>query len=92
LQIGLFYNIQGETLEVVGTGIVPDVFTKPFNSFNFTLNKAFGENKNTALELKITNIFNDKKESVYQSFKARDQVYSFRNPGTEISLGYSIKF
>lgn len=92
LQIGLFYNIQGETLEVVGTGIVPDVFTKPFNSFNFTLNKAFGENKNTAIELKITNILNDKKESVYQSFKAKDQIYSFRNPGTEISLGYSIKF
>ena len=26
-QYGLYYNVQGRTLEVVGTGIVPDVYT-----------------------------------------------------------------
>jgi TonB-dependent receptor len=45
LQTGLFFNVQGETLEVVGTGIVPDVYTVPFNSLNFTFNKKLGEEK-----------------------------------------------
>ena len=36
-QYGLFYNVQGRTLEVVGTGIVPDVYTVPFHSLNFNL-------------------------------------------------------
>jgi hypothetical protein len=92
LQTGLFYNVQGTTLEVVGTGIVPDVFTNPYNSLNFTLNKAFGEKKNSSIDLKITNILGDKKESFYESYQALDQIYSLRNPGTEFSLGYTYKF
>lgn len=92
LQTGLFYNVQGKTLEVVGTGIVPDVFTHPFNSLNFTLNKAFGEKKNSSIDLKVTNILGDKKESFYESYQALDQIYSLRNPGTEFSLGYTYKF
>jgi TonB-dependent receptor len=92
LQTGLNFNIQGETLEVVGTGIVPDVFTKPFYSLNLTLNKSFGEDKKSAIDFKITNILDSQRESVYQSFKAQDQIYSLRSPGTEISIGYSYKF
>ena len=92
LQTGLFYNVQGTTLEVVGTGIVPDVFTHPYNSLNFTLSKAFGEKKNSSIDLKVTNILGDKKESFYESYQALDQIYSFRNPGTEFSLGYTYKF
>ena len=92
LQTGLFFNVQGKTLEVVGTGVVPDVYTKPFESLNFTLNKAFGENKRSIINLKITNILGSERESVYESFKAQDQVYSLRDPGTEISIGYSYKF
>ena len=41
LRAGMFFNVQGRTLEVVGTGIVPDVYTKPFESLNFTFNKFF---------------------------------------------------
>ncbi|NNK83579.1 MAG: TonB-dependent receptor [Flavobacteriaceae bacterium] len=92
LQAGLFYNVQGKTLEVVGTGITPNVYTKPFNSLNFTFNKTFSKNKNSAIDLKVTNILGDKRESDYESFNSEDQLFSFRNPGTEISLGYSYKF
>ena len=42
--------------------------------------------------VKIFRILGSERESVYQSFKAQDQVYSLRNPGTEISIGYSYKF
>ena len=37
IQGGLFYNVQGKTLQVVGDGFYPDVFTIPFNSLNFNL-------------------------------------------------------
>lgn len=89
---GLFYNVQGRTLEIVGNGFVPDVYTVPFNSFNFTLNKAFGENKRSAIDLKINNILNSQRKSEYESFGAQNQIFSLRDPGTEISLGYTYKF
>ncbi|MDY7396506.1 TonB-dependent receptor [Aureibaculum sp. 2210JD6-5] len=91
LQTGLFYNVQGKTLEVVG-GANPDVFTMPYNSLNFTLNKTLGKEKNANLTFKITNLLGAEKESIYQSYKAQDQIFSKRNPGTSFSLGYSIKF
>jgi TonB-dependent receptor len=91
-QTGLFYNIQGETLEVVGINLVPDVYTKPFSSLNFTLNKSFGEDKNSSIDFKVNNILNSVRKSDYVSFGAQDQIFSLREPGTEISLGYSYKF
>ncbi|MCL5127447.1 TonB-dependent receptor [Algibacter sp. L4_22] len=92
LQTGLFFNMQGETLEVVGLGGVPDVYTKPFKSLNFTLNKAFGENKKSSIDIKVSNILGSNRESVYQSYKAQDQIFSLREPGTEFSIGYAYKF
>jgi TonB-dependent receptor len=92
LQTGLFFNVQGETLEVVGIGLVPDVYTKPFESLNFTLNKSFGENKRSIIDLKVSNILGSYRESAYQSYGTQDQIFSLRNPGTEFSLGYTFKF
>lgn len=92
VQIGLFYNVQGKTLQVVGNGFVPDVFTLPYNNLNFNLTKTFGENKNQNINFKVSNILGDDVESVYQSFGATDQVFSKRSPATGFSIGYSIKF
>ncbi|NNF86761.1 MAG: TonB-dependent receptor [Winogradskyella sp.] len=92
LRTGLFFNVQGETLEVVGIGLVPDVYTKPFNSLNFTFNKAFGPEKRSSVDLKVANILNSVRRSDYTSFRAQDQLFSLREPGTEISLGYTFTF
>lgn len=92
LQTGLFFNVQGETLEVVGIGLVPDVYTQPFKSLNFTFNKAFGENKRSSIDFKVSNILGSERESVYKSFNIQNEIYSLRSPGTEFSLGYSFKF
>ncbi|MGC6525329.1 MAG: TonB-dependent receptor domain-containing protein [Flavobacteriaceae bacterium] len=92
LQTGLFFNVQGKTLEVVGTGIVPDVYTVPFNSLNFTLNKKFGPEKKSTIDIKVSNILNSKRKSVYESFSASDQIFTQLNPGTEFSIGYSYSF
>jgi TonB-dependent receptor len=92
LQTGLFYNVQGKTLEVVGIREVPDVYTKPFNSLNFTLNKSFGEDKSSSIDLKISNILGSERRSDYESFGAQDQIFTLRDPGTSFSLGYTYKF
>ena len=92
LQTGLYYNVQGKTLRVVGTGFIPDVYTQPFNSLNFTFNKAFGKDKRSAINLKVANILSDERESLYESFNAQDQFFEFFDPGTSFSLSYSFKF
>ncbi len=92
LQTGLFYNVQGKTLEVVGTGIIPDVFTQPFHSLNFTLNKKFGKDQRSAINLKVSNILGDERESFYESFEAEDQIFRLFDPGISFSLGYSLRF
>jgi outer membrane receptor protein involved in Fe transport len=91
LNAGLFFNIQGKTLEVVGTGFAPDVYTQPFESLNLNLSKSLGENQNKIITVKIENILDSKKQSVYESFRAEDKVFSFRDQGITFSIGYSIK-
>ena len=91
-QYGLFYNVQGRTLEVVGTGIVPDVYTIPFHSLNFNLKKFLDDDGKSSISIKAKNILNNKKESVYESFNIADEIWTSRIQGTEISIGYSLKF
>ena len=85
------YNVQGKTLEVVGDGFYPDVYTKPFNSLNFTLIKNI--NSKHTLTFKIKNLLNQKKESLFESYNQNiDVFFSKINQGTEFSLGYALKF
>jgi len=88
----LFFNVQGESLEVVGTGVVPDVYSRPFKGLDMTASKSFGAQQNSKLSLKISNILNEKRESVYQSFGAQEQLFSQRQPGSALSINYSLKF
>ncbi len=91
-QAGIFYNVQGKTLELVGLGTVPDVYTMPFHSLNLNVNKTFGETGNSVISLKVSNILDEVIESRFQSFNAEDQIFSKRSPGQPISLSYSYKF
>ena len=88
IQTGLFYNVQGKTLEVVGTGFFPDVFTLPFHTLNFNLNKTFGKTKRSTLNLSINNILNDIKESIFESYGTIPIHFKLRKPQRTISLGY----
>ena len=91
-QGGLFYNVQGETLEVVGITNVPDAFTQPFHNMSLRLSKAFGETKQSSISFGFSNILNDVIETYYNSYQAESQIYSRRDPGQQVSLGYSYKF
>ena len=91
-QYGLFYNVQGRTLEVVGTGIVPDVYTVPFHSLNFNLKKFLDDDGKSSISIKAKNILNSKKESVYESFNISDEIWTLRNQGVEFSVSYNLTF
>ncbi|CAH8287245.1 TonB-dependent receptor [Mariniflexile fucanivorans] len=86
------FNVQGKTLEVVGFGQNPDVFVQPFNSLNLNVSKTIGKEKNSTISLKIDNILDEKRQSLYESFGAEKVPFSLRQPGTAFSLGYSMSF
>lgn len=89
---GLFYNVKGRTLEIVGGNLAPDIYTEPFHSLNFTFNKSFGEDGKSAINIKVSNILNDVRESLYQAYEANAQVFTRLNPGTAVSIGYTYSF
>ena len=86
----LYFNVQGKTLEVVGDGFYPDVYTMPFNSLNFNLSKQF--KNNTSLTFRIRNLLNDERESLFEGYGGTTEYFRFRNIGRTYSLGYSVKF
>lgn len=92
LDASLFYNVQGKTLEVVGVGNIPDVYTDPFNNLNLTVIKKFGADNNQTLTLKVQNILNDSRESYYDYFGEQQLPFSLYNLDRTITLGYNIKF
>jgi len=59
LKAGLFYNVQEKTLEVVGVGNIPGVYTDPFHNLNFTCTKKLGANQNQTITFKAQNILAD---------------------------------
>ena len=92
LDLGIFYNVKGRTLEIVGIGLYPDAYTEPFHSLNFSINKKFGKEQRTVVDLKVANMLNDRVETFYHSFEAGKQVFSSINPGVSFGLGVSHKF
>lgn len=99
LDAGLFYNVKGRTLAVVGGGIDPDVFAQPFHSLNFNMNKVFGEEEQWSVNFSINNILNDTLEQFYQrdfsnagelGFEAPSEIFQRWSPG--ISFGWGVKY
>lgn len=91
-EAGLYYNVQGPTLQFVGIVDRPDIYTVPFHSLNFNMNKAAGKEKNINLGFKVSNILLDKKQSVFRSFNAEDQFFTSINPGINIDFSLSYRF
>ena len=90
---GLFYNVQGRTLQVVASSDVPDVFTLPFHSLNFTLNKTWtSEASEHTIGFKMDNILGDERESEFDFYNASNPTFFFQNPGRSFSLSYGVKF
>jgi len=88
-EAGLYYNVQGTTLQYVGIADRPDIYTLPFHSLNFTASKNFGKEKRLQIGFKVDNILNDRKESVFKSFNPTDQFFTKLEPGTTYHLKLS---
>lgn len=89
LEAGIFYNVQGRTLQIVGINDRPDIYTLPFHSVNVNITKSFGEEKRLQLGLKIDNLLNQKKATVFQSYEAKDKYDSMLKPGTSFQFKIS---
>ncbi|HPE56684.1 MAG TPA: TonB-dependent receptor [Bacteroidales bacterium] len=89
LEAGIYYNVQGETLHYVGIVDRPDIYSKPFNSLNLNANKRFGNDNRMQLGLKIENLLNSSKESIFKSYEAADQYFERLNPGIKFSLRFA---
>ena len=92
IEAGIYYNVQGRTLQIVGAGNIPDVYTVPFNSLKFNASKTFGQNNSQTISLKIDNILGDSRESRFDYFGNTDYIFSRLDPGRTFTLGYSAKF
>jgi hypothetical protein len=91
-EAGVYYNVQGRTLLYAGIVDRPDIYTVPFHSLNMNINKSFGEDKKTSVGLKVSNLLNDYREEVYQSFNADDQYFTRLGIGTTIQLKLTHNF
>ncbi len=89
--IGLYYNVKGSTLEVVGGGLFPDVYSVPFHALNLSANHSFGPNNRMKASLNVQNLLNNTRQSNFQAFGAMDQIYSRLSPGMSIGFGLSYK-
>ena len=92
VEAGLYYNVQGQTLQYVGIVDRPSVYSKPFHSLNFNASKGFGADGKLQIGLKIDNILNADKETVYKSYNAKDQLFSKLKPGSSFQLKLSYSF
>jgi TonB-dependent receptor len=89
MDAGLFYNVKGSTLLIVGSGLYPDVYAQPFHSLNFNVNKSFGR---ASVSFNVSNILNDVREEVYKSYMAQDQPFTTYSPKTAVSIGLKYSF
>ena len=92
LDAGLFYNVKGPTLLIVGSGLFPDVYSVPFHSLNLGVNKTFGPEMRTKVSFNASNLLNDLREEVYVGFQADPQPFTQFNPGMSFSIGLSHSF
>jgi TonB-dependent receptor len=91
LEAGVYYNVQGQTLQFVGIVDRPDIYTVPFHSLNLNASKSFGKENHFQVGFKVENMLSAKKESVFKSHQAADQYFLRLSPGTtfQVKLGYT---
>ncbi len=90
--VSFAFNVQGEQLSIIASGLNPDVYTIPFNSLDFNAYYTFGEKMNSRIILRLNNILDDDRTLVYRSFGAEDQVFQTFNPGITANLKYVYTF
>jgi hypothetical protein len=83
------YNVQGESLQVVGIRRNADVFMQSFHGLNMKVAKRLGKENKWKISVSAKNMLNQKRFSVYRSFQAEDQIWRSIRPGVGFSFGAS---
>ena len=91
-EAGVFYNVQGPTLNMVGFGNRTDTYAVPFNSLNLNINKTFGADERIRTSLGIQNLLNDKREFIFSSYGAQDQFFTQLTPGVRVNFSVGFSF
>lgn len=92
LDVGIFYNVKGPTLFIVGSGLYPDIYVDPFHSLNFGFKMKLGEKKRAVIELNAENLIGDNTYQYYSSYNAAEQTFSRLNPGRKFTIGFKYNF
>lgn len=93
LDVNVSYNVQGKNIAIVGLGRIPDVYNKPFHALSAKVSKGFGgELKRHKVSLSTNNILNQKRQQIYSSYEAQNQIFSSFNEGLLVGFGYSYTF
>lgn len=91
-EAGVYYNVQGPTLNMVGFGNRTDTYAVPFNSLNVNINKTFGADERIRASFGVQNLLNDKREFIYSSYGAKDQFFTQLSPGVRANFSLSFSF
>ena len=89
---GIYYNVQGSALATVGIGAIPDLYTEPFHSVNFSLKKNLGAEKRAGVSFKVSNLLDDKRQTFYKAYESGEPISSSYAPGREFSVGFDYSF
>jgi len=86
---GIYYNVQGESLQYVGIADRPDIYSRPFHSLNFNSNVTLGKFQ---AGFKIDNLLRQNAESVFRTAGTPDKFFSKIYPGMSFTfrMSYSI--
>ena len=91
LDLGLFYNVQGPSIIVVGGSIYSDVYSEPFHSLRFNISKKLDKEGKKRVKIGVSNILNDDREQFYKAYESTDKVYTKFSPGVAFSASFSYK-
>ncbi|HEX8041606.1 MAG TPA: TonB-dependent receptor, partial [Chryseosolibacter sp.] len=86
------YNVQGESLFIVGVGAVPDIYTQPFNSLNLNVYRDFGPEKRHRFTFGVNNVLMAERKDLYKGYGGAEAVYSVFRPGRTFALTYGYNF
>lgn len=92
MNANLSYNVQGQSLFIIGVGAVPDIYTQPFNSLNFNIYRNFGIEKRHRITLRADNILDAERRDLYKGYGGSESVYSTFKPGRTFTLSYALTF
>jgi len=85
------FNTQGERLSIVGTGSVPDVYEKPFDSLNFKISKLLGDTEQWKVSVGAQNLLGSQRKRVYRAFENSDEIFDLFDPGAIVNMGIAYR-